>query len=183
MTTASDNFLSISLVGFCFFIVNQFFTDLLTIHSGASLARLDEQRTTIQNHITDTTAHAQFNLFMQTYFIELAKRKSDFVLHYLPLATTEGQKEYAMPTVAPTDFMFQNIPFIVSDTDKGKPSDDNMLVYLQMTGNEPLPRELLATSVHDFTFESFLLCVNPNFLLYDLIFLLGQLGRTHPRQH
>jgi hypothetical protein len=59
----------------------------------------------------------------------------------------EGLKQYAMRTIPPTEITFQNLPFVTSDTDNGKPSDDNMLVYLQMTGNTPLSRELLPISM------------------------------------
>ncbi|KAF5310583.1 hypothetical protein D9619_007749 [Psilocybe cf. subviscida] len=121
---------------------------LLVDFTSASLARLDKQRTTIQDHIDDPNAQANFNIFMEKYFTMLAERKNDTVLHYLPLATTEGRKQYAMPTVPPTDFTFQNLPFVISATDNGMPSDDNMLVYLQMTGNVPIPRELLPISAN-----------------------------------
>lgn len=95
---------------------------------------------------------------MGKYFTMLAERKNDTILHYLPLAPTEEvRKQYAMPTVPPTDFTFQNMPFVISNTDNGRPSDDNMLVYLQMTGNESIPHQLLTISVRLFHIKSFLL--------------------------
>jgi hypothetical protein len=127
---------------------NYSISQLIVNFTSASLARLDKQRTTVQDHISDANAQANFNIFMEKYFTMLADRKNDAVLHYLPLATKEGRKQYAMPTVPPTDFTFQNIPFVISATDNGKPSDDNMLVYLQMTGNDPIPRQLLTISTN-----------------------------------
>lgn len=115
---------------------------------GASLARLDMQRTTVQDHIKDPNANASFNVFVEKYFTMLAQNH-DTVLHYLPLANTECRKQYAIPTVPPTDFTFQNLPFVISDADTDSSSDDNMLIYLQMTGNTPLPRQLLLISVRE----------------------------------
>ncbi|KIM41738.1 hypothetical protein M413DRAFT_137225 [Hebeloma cylindrosporum] len=112
---------------------------------------MDDQKTTVQDQIKDLTAKASFNIFITKYFIELGNRKDDFVLHYVPLATDEGRKKFAMPTIPPIDFTFQNMPFVLSASDNGQASDDNMLVYLQITGDpatRTLPRELLPISAN-----------------------------------
>jgi hypothetical protein len=106
---------------------------------------LDTRRTTVENHIKDVTARSFFNLFIDKYFIVLAQ-KNEFVLHYMPLANEDYRKKYEMPSVPPTDFTFQNMPFVLDDKDKGAPSDDNMLVYLQMCGHA-MPDQLLPVSV------------------------------------
>lgn len=113
---------------------------------GASLARLDKRRTTVHDHITDLTAKAFFDIFIEKYFTVLAQ-KNEFVLHYVPLASQEFRKKYEMPSVPPTDFTFQNMPFVQNDKDNGGPSEDNMLVYLQMCNDHGMPKQLLSVSV------------------------------------
>ncbi|KIM41721.1 hypothetical protein M413DRAFT_444966 [Hebeloma cylindrosporum] len=124
---------------------------LLVDFTSTSLARMDDLKTTVQDHIEDLSAKASFNNFISKYFIQLGTRKDDFVLHYVPLATEEGRKKFAMPTIPPIDLTFQNMPFVLSASDKGQPSDDNMLVYLQITGDptkRTLPHELLPISAN-----------------------------------
>jgi hypothetical protein len=130
-------------------VLNNYSVQQLLIDFTSILAKLDQSTSTIYNHIEDLTARASFNLFIQQYFDELGKpeKRKEYVLHYIPLTNKESMKNYEIPTVPPTDFTFQNLPFIRNGQDNGGSSEDNMLVYLQMCGN-PMPKQPLPVSAN-----------------------------------
>jgi hypothetical protein len=87
-----------------------------------------------------------FYMFMQKYFYHA--KSDDFVLHYIPFPTADDYgKRRDIPTIAPTDFTFQNMPFVQNDKNNVGPSEDNMLVYLQMCDYRDMPQHLLPVSV------------------------------------
>lgn len=107
---------------------------------GANIAAVDVGRSTVYNYVKD--GKAAFNTFIQKWFASLGK-KNDYILHYVPLATAEGRKDYPMPTVAPTDIAFQNYGFCPDLPPKSSTggNENNMLVYLQATGGTALPNK------------------------------------------
>lgn len=119
--------------------------------SGTSLARLDTKNSNVYEKLETIhlRAAAEFNIFMNMYFNALAGDHNVSVLHYIPLASAETDRQkYPMPTIPPTRLTFQNIPFLTSASDKGSLNDNNMLVYLQMTDKDAtLPERLLEISV------------------------------------
>lgn len=143
MITACNSYSSISQV--CYFVVT-LSTVLTFFLTGANIANYDAARSKIDLPSGDTAAESYWKLFMNDYFAELAKNKNDSVIHYLP-KVTEAQKGYPVPTLPPTDLTFQNLPFVKSASDLGRVGENTMLVYLQMTGGHPMPRELLPVSV------------------------------------
>ncbi|KAG8946296.1 hypothetical protein FRC04_011926 [Tulasnella sp. 424] len=74
------------------------------------------------------------------------------ILHYV--ATAKNAQVYtAAPTCAPTDLNFQNLPFVIVDSDRTGTTDvlegkNNMLVYLQMTNDNKMPNALLEPSAN-----------------------------------
>jgi hypothetical protein len=117
---------------------------LLIDFTSANIATRDKSRS---KFTVPAEASSFFELFMNDYFTERAKNSNDSVIHYLPKVGS-AQKGYAIPTIPPTDLTFQNLPFVVSASDQGKVGPNSMLVYLQMTQNHPLPRDLLAVSAN-----------------------------------
>lgn len=73
------------------------------------------------------------------------------IIHYT--ATAKDPKVFpAAPTCAPTSLNFQNLPFVLKESDKNS-SDavlggkNSMLVYLQMTEGRKFPSDLLPATV------------------------------------
>jgi len=122
---------------------------LLIDFTSANISNIDSRRSVIAIPSGNVFALSFWQVFMQEYLNELAKpeSKNDSIIHYIPKANNT-HVPYAIPTLPSTDFTFQNLPFVLSASDKGKISENSMLVYLEMTGGHPLPRELLPVSAN-----------------------------------
>ncbi|KAF5318840.1 hypothetical protein D9619_010766 [Psilocybe cf. subviscida] len=134
-------------------VLNNYSINQLLIDFGStSLARLDTKNSNVYEKLETIhlRAAAEFNIFMNMYFNALAGDHNVSVLHYIPLASAETDRQkYPMPTIPPTKLTFQNIPFLTSASDKGSLNDNNMLVYLQMTDKDAtLPERLLEISAN-----------------------------------
>ncbi|KAG5651139.1 hypothetical protein H0H81_009731, partial [Sphagnurus paluster] len=88
-----------------------------------------------------------FGAYVDDYIKNLRKpeTRDHSIIHYLP--SSKKPDTYAIPTLPPTDLNFQDLLFLATDSNTGE-KEDNMLIYLQMTGNVPLPPDILKTSAN-----------------------------------
>ncbi|KAG8900678.1 hypothetical protein FRC00_011807 [Tulasnella sp. 408] len=81
-----------------------------------------------------------------------SKPADRIILNYA--VTTKNSKAFtAAPTCAPTSLNYQNLPFVLKESDKTSPNpvlggNNSMLVYLQMTEGRMMPNALLAPSAN-----------------------------------
>lgn len=104
--------------------------------------------------IPDSAQRVWFDVFMNGYITQLKGAKEHNIIHILPRIKNPNYYPLA-PTLAPTSLNFQSLPFIAEPGDKeGKEGVEagkaNMLIYLQMTGDQGeqrMPPDLLPLSV------------------------------------
>jgi len=114
---------------------------LVVDFSNVDLSKYDESRSLI-----DLPTDRAKNDFVTS--IGLYLKAPAGILHsaiyYLPILKKTIPDHSLGRSIIPTALSFQNLPFVVSPSDKGtKNNDNNMLIYLQMTEGRDLPRDLL----------------------------------------
>ncbi|KZS87300.1 hypothetical protein SISNIDRAFT_471056 [Sistotremastrum niveocremeum HHB9708] len=122
---------------------------LLIDFTSANISKYDASRSKIDipKDKNYNYAMSYWNLLMTQYFLELANKDNSSVIHYLP-KVRKPQGQYAVPTLPPTDLNFQTLPYVTGPADRGSVGENTMIVYLQMTGGNPMPRELLPISAN-----------------------------------
>ncbi|KAF7979540.1 hypothetical protein HWV62_42134 [Athelia sp. TMB] len=94
--------------------------------------------------IDSDDAKEDFHTHVKTYLNKLQTDNNGLysTIHYLPVLKKSGSQS---PTFAPTSLNFQSFPFVTASNKGTKGSENNTLVYLQMTQERQLPADLLPT--------------------------------------